>query len=414
MVETIPAGHRLARLLALLIAGVLVIMLVVWVLSDPATNLMTDWTAFDNAADRVVSGERVYRPFNAETEPLPYLYPPFALWLALPLAATGFYGSFAISAIGTFVAFVVGLRLYIASERGGFDATTGMILAVASGAAVSSTLIGQYSGVYVLSLGLAAWLWAKDRQFLAGLALALLWLKPNIAIAVPVVLVFSRSWRSSAGFLGGSIAVFLSSLPFGIGAWSAFFGNAQMMAELQRDNIVPFEKMVSILGGAQSVFGFESQSPAAIGLFLAVAAISGVSVLTLWTPSALSVSHMRAFGGLAVFVVVANPRLYFYDATLVAFGMLGLWGSAHIYGGAIAKRWLPALSVLTWFFLWGGVFVALNKMVGVLAAAGLIATAVDTWKVKSATTQSGVSHLSGLKERDSAVETLGVVDDLAA
>ena len=389
-------------------------MLVVWVLSDPATNLETDWTAFDNAADRLIAGERVYRPFNAETEPLPYLYPPFALWLALPLAATGFYGSFAISAIGTFVAFIAGIRLYTSSESGEFDVTTGTILAVASGAAVSSTLIGQYSGVYVLSLGLAAWLWSRDRRLLAGLALAILWLKPNIAIAVPVVLVFSRSWRTLGGFVAGSIAIALSSLPFGLGLWGDFVGNAQMMAELQRDDIVPFEKMVSVLGGAQSVFGFGSQSPAAIGLFLLVATVCGVSVLLLWTPSALSVSHLRAFGGLAVFIVVANPRLYFYDATLIAFGMLGLWASAHIYGGALAKRWMPIVSVLTWFFLWGGVFVALNRMVGLLAAVGLIATAVDTYRVRKVTTESGDSYLFGVDKRDSGAEESPRIGDLAA
>lgn len=357
-----------------------------WVMSDPATNLETDWTAFDNAADRVFAGSDVYRPYDAESEPLPYLYPPFALVLSLPLAAVGFTGSFLISAIAPFLAFVAGLRLFARSESRPFDATTGIIVATASGSVVSSTLIGQYSGVYVLALGMAAWLWSNERELLAGVALALLWLKPNIAIAVPVVLVWSRSWRVLQGFGAGMGALGLMSLPFGIGRWQGFFDNVKMMAELQQDDIVPFEKMVSILGAAQTTFGFDSESVVALGVFGVAALVLGLAVLALWTPEALAVSRLRALGGLAVFVVIANPRIYFYDATLVAVGMFGLWGAAHTVGGALAKRWLPIVGVLTWLFLWGGPFVGLNRGLGPIAAVGLLASAIDSRRTQGKTT----------------------------
>ena len=386
----IPAGHRWARRITVLCAGVLILMLADWVLSDPLVNLETDWTAFDAAADRVFAGEQIYRPYDAEAEPLPYLYPPFALLLSLPLALFGFYGSFLVSAVGTLLAFAAGLRLFAKSERRPYDATTGMIVATASGAVVSSTLIGQYSGVYVLAFGLAAWLWSTDRQAFAGVALAMLWLKPNIAIAVPVVLVWSRSWQSLRGFSAGTGALGLLSLPFGLSQWTGFVDNITMMAELQQDNIVPFEKMVTVLGAAQTTLGFSSQSAIAVVVFGVAALILGLSVLALWTPDALAESHIRAFGGLAVFVVVANPRLYFYDATLVAVGMFGLWAAAHVSGGGLAKRWLPLIGVLTWVFLWGGVFVGLNRALPVIAGAGLIASAVDSRKMAGKSAASPV------------------------
>ena len=97
----ISAGTKLARMGPIAVTGVLVLMLAVWVLDDPSTNLETDWTAFDRAADRFFAGETVYRPFSFEEEPLPYLYPPFVLWLSFPLALFGFLGSYAVAAVST-------------------------------------------------------------------------------------------------------------------------------------------------------------------------------------------------------------------------------------------------------------------------------------------------------------------------
>ena len=368
----------LARRLAVLVAGVLVFMIADWVLSDPRANLSTDWTAFDNAADRVIAGETVYRPYSAEAEPLPYLYPPFALLLALPLAAFGFFGSFAVSALAPFVAFVAGLRLFGRAETADVDRTTGLVVGVASGAAVGSSLIGQYSGFYVLAFGAATLLYTKDRRGLAGMVLACLWLKPNIAIAVPVVLLWARSWRTLRGFGGGTAALLLISLPFGLAQWRGFFSNAQMMVELQEEGIVPFDKMVTFLGGAQTIVGFAPDSIAALATWLGVAAVLGVSTLLLWTPDKLEESPVRAFGGLALFVIAANPRMYFYDAALVVLGMYGVWMHAQASGGALARRWTPALAVLVWFALWGNVFAALNRFVGPLVAVALVVTALDS------------------------------------
>ena len=203
---------RWVRRVCVIAAGVLVVMLVVWVLEDPIENLATDWTAFDRAADRVLAGEEVYRPHDADTEPLPYLYPPYALWLALPLAMFGYYGSFAFSAMFTFGALLAGAVLVsrLGSDTGG-DRSAAVTACVTSGAAITSTLIGQYSGLYALAVGAGAYAFARDRHGLAGLALALLVLKPNLAIVVPVVLVWSRSWRALGGFAAGSAAIVASS-----------------------------------------------------------------------------------------------------------------------------------------------------------------------------------------------------------
>jgi hypothetical protein len=397
----VPRPQLWARRFALLIAGVLVFMLAAWVLSDPVENLSTDWTAFDTAADRVFAGEDVYRPYDAEAEPLPYLYPPFALWLSLPMALFGFAGSFLYSALLTGICFVVGLRWFTRARVGNLDsaaestgvasspglaadesadviaASTGVIVGLASGAAISSTLIGQYSGIYALAVGGAAHAYSKDRHGLAGALLALLWLKPNLAMAVPVVLLWSRSWSVLRAFALATAVLALSSLPFGLDQWNGFASNVSMMAELQEEGVVPFRKMVTVLGSVQTMFGLDSSSIGPLVIWLVSTAVLGLAILELWTRRSLEESPVRAFAALSLFVVAANPRLYFYDSTLVVLGGVGLWMAANANGNALAKRMMPPLAALTWFFLWGGLFVSLNRVVGPLAGLMLVVSAVD-------------------------------------
>ena len=108
----VPAGETWFRRLALALGGALIV-LAIWTVSQEgvAEGLRTDWTAFDNAASRLLDGEQIYRPLDRETESLPYLYPPYALWLALPLGPVGFLGSYVLAAGSALLAFLGGIWL---------------------------------------------------------------------------------------------------------------------------------------------------------------------------------------------------------------------------------------------------------------------------------------------------------------
>jgi len=355
----------------------MIVLLIAANIENPLEELATDWIAFDRAADRVVAGEQVYRPFDAETESLPYLYPPYALWLALPLALFGFYGSFVFSAALTFFTLVGGAMLI--ARRGSLspgDRGAAVTACVASGATITSTLIGQYSGLYALSIGAGTYLFDRGREGWAGAVLALLVLKPNIAIAVPVVLVWSRSWRALGGFVVGTALVIASSIPFGAGRWRGFVSNAQMMAELQRADIVPFDKMVTIQGSLQEAFGFGTSSPLLWLIWLIVVGGLGLAVLEVWRAEALTTSPIRAFGALALFMVAANVRLYFYDAVLVAVGSLAVFSVRDVVRSVGIRRLLGGCMIGVWVALWGGIFLTLNLLTGPIA--GLIVLLVGT------------------------------------
>ncbi len=360
-------------------SGVLVGMLAVWVASDPVVNLTTDWTAFDNAADRIVSGETIYRPYDSDAEPLPYLYPPTALWLSLPLAVVGFGPSWVLSAVFVAAAWVLGLRSLRGAQPSGTDDFGSMPVTIAavSGLGVSATLIGQYSGLWVWAIGFACVSFARGRQGRAGIALALLTLKPNLGIAIPIVLIWSRSWRALGGFVGGAVALVLSSAVFGRHQWQGFADNVEMMADLQAEGIVPFDKMVTIQGVLQERTGWGTTDVGFVLLWGAFALLSGLVVLAAWRPERLARDPLRAFGVLAVFVVVANLRLYFYDGALAIAGGLALASSPTVRTGTYARRLLWPLLAVLWVASWGGIWLSLNTVLAVGGALLLLVVGAD-------------------------------------
>ena len=380
--------ESLVQKAAILGGSVLIILLLASVFSDPMTQLQTDWTAFDNAASRLFAGETVYQPWNAETEPLPYLYPPFVLWLALPLALTGFLGSWAISFAMTAGTLAIGVALLSKTMPAGVDRTTGLVLAGSCGMFFGAALLGQYSGMYVFSLGLALWLWHKDRVFLAGLALAILWMKPNFAIAVPVVLIWARSWPALRGFFAGGVVAIVASVPFGLGLWADAYLNVLDMGQRQRAGQLFESKFVSVLGGFQALTGAELLDPASVAVFLVVALVVGVATLVAWHPSKLIGNLDRAFGMLAIFVVVANTRVYFYDGAVAVFGVLALWFHAQRTGNVHAKKWISRLAVPLWIFSWGIAFDSVNAYFGIVASAIALSVAWSAVKERAETTST--------------------------
>ena len=371
--------HGRVRLLVAFSTGLIVYLLAVWVREDPIGNLDTDWRAFVNTGNRLREGSELYRPIDIETEPLPWLYPPFALWLAWPLGFLGFWTSYLVSTLVPLAAYGVGLKLLADQTSASLkDKWTAVFVAVLSGGTIGATLIGQYSGFYVMFLAAGATLFIRGKHLLAGLVLSLLWLKPNIAIAVPVVLLWSRSWGTLRGFVAGTGGLFVASLPFGVGRWGEFLDSAQLMAELQEQGIVPLDKMVTFTAAVQETVGLEGTSASAVAVWLVVSLVTGLSVLATWRPTALEQRPLRAFGTLALFVVAANPRLYFYDALVAAAGMFAIWLDVREHSIAAVQRRVTALAGVMWIGLWGSVFLSLNVIVGPISAVTLVLVALDS------------------------------------
>lgn len=396
------SAARAARRIAFACGGILIALLVAWVLTDPRNTLDTDWTAFDIAADRLFAGDSIYRRWS-DSERLPYLYPPPALLLAIPLRIFGFFGSFAISFSLVAGATIMSVRKLADLRPESPDRKAAVTVALMNGFVITSILIGQYSGLWLLVLTIALLQWSGGREFVAGVVLAMLMLKPNLAVPVLVVLVWSRSWRVLAGSVIGVGALIVASLPLGIEQWRGFGNNMCAAADLQSlsvlddlcggtdatfsnsafSDVAPIDKMVTVQSSVSTLFDLGTANPWLTMVWLAVVAVTGVAVLELWRQASIAHSLPRAFAALALFLVAANPRLYFYDGLLVVLAGMVFW--------ATGRRWVRSERVhrlssagfaALWITSWGGVWKALNVLTGPLAAIILLLWAFESWRMR--------------------------------
>ena len=157
--------------------------------SDPTAELLgRDWSAFSVAGEKMLSGRssEVY-PVDFSTWPNPrlpnnlaYLYPPFSLYLTLPLGALPPFVAWAlcwIVQLGSFAAALILLHRVVGASRD--DLMPPAMLAAGSAVLQAVLVIGQISATLLLCFTAGLWAWRQGRAFWAGLAWACLLVKPN-------------------------------------------------------------------------------------------------------------------------------------------------------------------------------------------------------------------------------------------
>lgn len=153
----------------------------------------------------------------------PFLSPPTVAWLVAPLTLFPYWAAFGIWAVFTFAAFAAAL--------GGSGVSSGMnrwiavIGALAPWWVVHATYLGQV--VPLVAAGVVvAWRFVRDdREVAAGLWLAVIFLKPNVAILVPFVLLAAGRYRVLAAWLGaGGILAVVALVLIGPHGLSVYLG----------------------------------------------------------------------------------------------------------------------------------------------------------------------------------------------
>ena len=160
-------------------------------------------------------------------------------------------------------------------------------------------------------------------------------------------------------------------------------------------------KQVTFVGTVRTLTGSVFETPLTIGAWLVFAAFMGVGTLAVWTPAELRKSPQRAFAVLAIFAVIVNLRMFFYDGALAALGFLGLWTLPSDVLGDSARRKLGIVAIAAWVASWGAVFNVLNPFVAPL---GAVAIAVVVWDSRFAKPQ--LRPVSESAESDPSKELL--------
>jgi hypothetical protein len=234
--------------------------------------------------------------------PLPYLNPPELAWLVLPLSQLPYGVAVWIWRCVLAAAFLIAWLLAAPGVRA-WKLVSGL-----AGAALLPVFIsfwfGQVSLVIAAAVAFSWWLLKRERQWLAGLALAAIFLKPQAAFLVPIALLLAGYWRVFLGWAATTMA--LASVGLMAVGTSVVTDVAQSMS-LVRELPGPIQ------------MSLERQLPFPFGLMAAVLTVALFSLLSYGQRGRGPEIPLAA--GLLTSVLV-SPYINFYDLSGL---MLASW-----------------------------------------------------------------------------------------
>jgi len=243
---------------------------------------------------------------------LPFLYPPPFLLLCLPLALLPFVASLALFLGATVAAF--GAAIYRATGSRWI-----VLAALGMPAVLGGVDAGQNSLLTAAILGGGLALMDR-RPRLSGLILGLMVIKPQLALAVPFALVFSRRWVvllfaavSALGMLA------LSTLVLGVAVWPAFIAGSKIARFMLEDPPALADWRF------ESAFGWARELGATVPLAYAIQLLLIIGGLgLLWRAQARGVAAGVERALIVLVCLFATPYLVDYDLVLMAFPLAWL------------------------------------------------------------------------------------------
>lgn len=292
----------------------------------------------------------------------PWFYPPNFLLIVRPLGWLPCIAAYALFSLGTTWIFVRLLRRVLPMREAwlpmlGF---TGLWLNIAQG----------QNGALTACFALGALLLLPERPVLAGICIAMLSIKPQLAILFPVALACAGMWTAffsaavaTALFTGMAIAM------FGIAAIPAFLHAMTEANHFIAQGILPWDQMASVFIALRMLHVPVGIAYAAQGL-AALTALVGVAWV--WRRSH---HHALRATALVAGTFMVSPYIYNYDTVWLAIA-LALF-AAH----SLRTGWLKGereVLVATWLYPVAGTVCAhyLHLVLGPFAFSALLFVAV--------------------------------------
>ncbi|MBC7768155.1 MAG: DUF2029 domain-containing protein [Phycisphaerales bacterium] len=200
-------------------------------------------------------------------------------------------------------------------------------------------------GLLVAGVSALALHWLDRRPRAAGALVAVLAIKPHLAVLWPIFLALSGRWRAFAAAAFATFAfVLLAGAVFGFDAYARFFENLLSSQELISGQRITTPAYASLyanlldLGVAQQI----------ATLLHAISALSAVGVAA-WV--FLRAERAPAGAALCAATLLVSPYLFFYDFTLLAAGAALLGAPRDRFDlAALIFAWGAALSLPLGYF----------------------------------------------------------------
>jgi len=214
----VPLRTFVAMVLALLVA-----VFVVYAFYTKKGASGSDWQTFYQAAERWRDGRRVYTVAGG------FFNPPPTLLLLRPFLVLGYIPSRIVWGVLSTAMLLLSATLSADALGWHPEARTRLLTAWWILCSVPTMLLvpltGNTSAVVLLSLSLSLWLFGRGREGLAGAALALTLIKPQLAVLGLLLLLYKRRWRALGGCAAATALVVAVSLPLvGLPVYGDFLG----------------------------------------------------------------------------------------------------------------------------------------------------------------------------------------------
>jgi hypothetical protein len=287
----------------------------------------------------------------------PFLSPPTVAWLAAPLTVFPYWTAFGTWAVLSFLALAATLAW--AGVSTGVARWIAVVGALTPWWVLHAVNLGQVVPLVAAGLVVAWRLVRDDREIAAGVVLALLFLKPNTAILVPLALLAARRYRVFAAWLGaGAVLAIIALLVLGPGGLAGYLNQLRSPLPSGADSLT--------LKGA-------------IGATGVVAAVLRVLIVGMVVATAF---RLRASVGMVLPIgivgsLIVSPYLHASDLCLLSVAVWMVWEERTnlAWRIALALGWLVASPFL--FLSSGGP--GLNRW-PLLEAALLLALVVAAWR----------------------------------
>lgn len=344
-------------------------------LADPERLALRDFFCFWRAGELALGGGTGYEQLDRT-----FANPPFAIPLVEALALLSPRDAF--FAIGVVTTVLAALGMIVLGGIEGMDRrfrATGVVLALTMPSFVSALHLGQLTGLYLGLTAVAVWGLVERRDVPAGIAAGLLLVKPPLALALLAAGTLLRPRAFTLAWVATLSVLVLSSLPFGLAAWSAW--NDALASLVDRHETTPdsWRKQFTVYAFLRTVLSWPelswlelswvggSREPARLAASAVSAAFALPLSRVLWRARALRddaseqgrLFRIRAASIAVLATIALNLYLFYYDAALAAVPTLFLF--SHRAAWRSRARWWAAvlLASLIWLagllpMLWQG------------------------------------------------------------
>lgn len=276
-----------------------------------------DFIAFWSAARETLNGDMIglYAPDGLQTamqthrpgqevDGLTWQYPPHAGLVFSPIGALPFLVAYALWCGLGLACFALVLQAIGLRGR--------VLIALLATMPVLIVLNTGQNALFTGSLLLLAVFKAGQKPILAGVAAALLTIKPQLGFLLPVLFIASGNWRAFFVAALGSVTLWgLSFALLGPATWSAFLSSVSQVSGAVTDGQMPLYKMVNVYAAARLAW-----LPDLVAMALAALTLLAAVLAVIWIARQTEDPRWQ-YCVLATATLIAAPYSMYYELILL-------------------------------------------------------------------------------------------------